>query len=126
MFRLANTLGVIGIHYHYEVVMRASGNNPVTRAFNKKLTAEYSPEFVAAWQLHNTIEVGTFENFLPALYEQRSDLSSLHYSNSMNPMAGVGDVQSAQSTALFQERVAGYKIAKDPFKYQEPEKASFI
>ncbi|MEL6475492.1 MAG: hypothetical protein AAFQ21_15615, partial [Pseudomonadota bacterium] len=92
----------------------------------KKLTAEYSPEFFAAWQLHNTIEVGTFENFLPALYQQRSDLSSLNYSKSMNPMAGVGDVQSAQSSALFQERVAGYEIAKDPFKYQEPEEASFI
>ncbi|MEO0466140.1 MAG: hypothetical protein AAF216_06325 [Pseudomonadota bacterium] len=117
---------VVGVHYHYEVVIGASGNNPVTRAFNKKLTGEYSPEFFAAWQLHNTIEVGTFENFLPGLYEQRFDISSLHYSKSMNPMAGVGDIQSAQSSALFQERVAGYKIAKDPFTYQEPEKASFI
>ncbi|MEM8917492.1 MAG: hypothetical protein AAGE37_01425 [Pseudomonadota bacterium] len=117
---------IIGVHYHYEVVIGASGNNPVSRALNKKITSDYSPEFFAAWQLHNTIEVGTFENFLPALYDQRSDLSSLEYSGAMDPVAGLNEVQSAQSPALFETRVAGYKASKDPFKYQGPEEQSFV
>ncbi|MEM9055105.1 MAG: hypothetical protein AAGB16_07250 [Pseudomonadota bacterium] len=117
---------VIGVHYHYEVVIGASGNNPVARALNKKITGDYSPEFFAAWQLHNTIEVGTFENFLPALYDQRSDLANLNYSKAMNPMAEALGGQTAQSTSLYEERVAGFKSAKDPFKYQAPEEASFV
>ncbi|MEM9706067.1 MAG: hypothetical protein AAF850_08320, partial [Pseudomonadota bacterium] len=116
----------VGVHYHYEIVIGASGNNPVARALNQKITRDYSPEFFAAWHLHNTIEVGTFENFLPALYDQRSDLSNLHYSRSMNPMADMNNIQSAYSTSLFEERVAGYQNAKDPFKYQDSEEASFI
>ncbi|MEO0326957.1 MAG: hypothetical protein AAF217_00025 [Pseudomonadota bacterium] len=117
---------VVGVHYHYEVVIGANGSNLVAQAFNKKITQEYSPEFFAAWQLHNTIEVGTFENFLPALYEQRTNLSDLHYSKSMNPIANRAEVQSAYGSRLFDERVAGYKTAKDPFSYQVPEQESFI
>jgi hypothetical protein len=117
---------IVGVHYHYEVVIGASANNPLARAFNRKLTSKFSPEFFEAWQLHNTIEVGTFENFLPALYAQRSQLRELSYNPNMNGMAGVKEVQSAQDRNLFEERVAGYKDARDPHKYQAAEKASFL
>ncbi|MEO0696654.1 MAG: hypothetical protein AAFY84_11190 [Pseudomonadota bacterium] len=117
---------IIGVHYHYEVVIGTSGNSPIARALNSKITSDYSPEFFAAWQLHNTIEVGTFENFLPVLFAQRGDLSSLYYARSMNPMIGVGDHQSAQSPSLFDKRLAGYKSTKDPFAYQGAEQASFV
>ena len=118
--------GQIGVHYHYEVVIGASGNDPVSKALNKKITGEYSPEFFAAWQLHNTIEVGTFENFLPALYAQRDDLSGLTYARSMNPMAGVDEVQSAHAPDLFEDRVNGFRRAKNAFAYQRPEAPSFL
>ena len=117
---------IVGVHYHYEVVIGATGNNPIVRAFNKKLTKEYSPEFFAAWHLHNTIEVGTFENFLPALFLQRDHGLNLHYAKQMNLMSGNTEIQSAAAPALFEERVAGYKSAKDPHAYQAPEAPSFL
>ncbi|MEM9739949.1 MAG: hypothetical protein AAF829_08765 [Pseudomonadota bacterium] len=118
--------GVIGVHYHYEVVIGASGNNPIARALNKKITSEYSPEFFAAWQLHNSIEVGTFENFLPALYDQRSDLANLHYAKAMNPTPEAIETQSGHSPTLFEARIAGFKTTTDPFKFQAPEQTSFV
>lgn len=117
---------VVGVHYHYEVVIGASGNNPLVRAFNRRLTKEYSPEFFAAWHLHNTIEVGTFENFLSALFAQSSDGSGFRYAVSMNPMKTEIGQQSAQSPDLFRSRVEGYKSAKDPHAYQAAESASFL
>ncbi|MEM9938296.1 MAG: hypothetical protein AAF768_05580 [Pseudomonadota bacterium] len=117
---------IIGVHYHYEVVIGATGNNPIVRAFNRRLTAEYSPEFFAAWHLHNTIEVGTFENFLPALFAQRDSDSGLRYAAGMDPMKTETSQQSACSAELFEERVSGYKAAKDPHAFQNPEAASFF
>ncbi|MEL6692484.1 MAG: hypothetical protein AAFQ12_05545 [Pseudomonadota bacterium] len=117
---------VIGVHYHYEVVIGASGNNPLVRAFNQRLTKEYSPEFFDAWHLHNSIEVGTFENFLPALFAQRDADSDLRYSVSMNPIEPEKNQQSAQSPELFYHRASGYKSAKDPHAYQASESASFL
>ena len=117
---------VIGVHYHYEVVIGATGDNPLVRALNRKITAEYSPEFFAAWQRHNTIEVGTFENFLPPLFAQRSGEGDMHYVRTMDPLGGVVEAQSVHDPELFERRVAGYKQCADPLEYQGPERASFL
>ena len=117
---------VIGVNYHYEVVIGATGNNPFVRAFNRRLTKEYSPEFFAAWHLHNAIEVGTFENFLPALFEQSGGDAVFRYAVEMNPMKTEIDPQSAHSPDLFLSRVEGYKSAKDPHAYQASESKSFL
>lgn len=117
---------IIGVHYHYEVVIGASGNNPIIRALNRKITGDYSPEFFAAWHLHNTIEVGTFENFLPALFEQSHHSSRLRYAPSMDPIAADQTEQSAHAPDLFAERVEGYRSASDPYSHQASEEASFL
>ncbi|MEO1171091.1 MAG: hypothetical protein AAFX94_03420, partial [Myxococcota bacterium] len=52
----------LGTHYHYEVVIGASGSNPFARLLNSKLSSSFGPEFFAAWHRHNVIEVGVFEN----------------------------------------------------------------
>ena len=115
-----------GVHYHYEVVIGATGNNPLIRAFYARLTKEYSPEFFAAWHLHNTIEVGTFENFLPVLFAQRQGDTDYRYARDMNPISALAGPQSAQGPDLFRQRVEGFKTAEDPFAYQAPEKSSFV
>lgn len=112
---------IAGVHYHYEVVIGVSGNNPIARALNKKITADYSPEFFSAWHLHNAIEVGTFENFLPALYAQRENTAGLRYTRAMDLMSQRVDAQRAHSDELFTQRVAGFKAAKDPYAYQAAE-----
>ena len=117
---------VIGVHYHYEVVIGATGNNPLVRAFNRRLTKEYSTEFFDAWHLHNSIEVGTFENFLPALFAQRNSDSGFRYAVDMDPMKAETTQQSAYSRELFDRRVEGYKSANDPHAYQASESASFL
>lgn len=38
----------IGAHYHYEIVIGASGNNPLARFINKRVTGHFSPEFFEA------------------------------------------------------------------------------
>ena len=113
-----------GVHYHYEVVIGASGSNPVARFVNARLSAEFGPEFFSAWQRHNVIEVGTFEAFLPALYAQRDDLTKLCYSPDMAP-AHVG-VQQGFDRHLFDARVAGFKTASNPYSYQAYDHASFL
>ena len=68
-----------GVHYHYEIVIGASGRNPLSRLVNRRVASHFSPEFFEAWHLHNAIEVGTFENFLPAIYQQRENREQLEY-----------------------------------------------
>ncbi|MEO1731412.1 MAG: hypothetical protein AAFR64_11805 [Pseudomonadota bacterium] len=117
---------IVGVHYHYEVVIGVSGNNAVARWINSKITADYSPEFFSAWHLHNTIEVGTFENFLPALFAQGENSADLRYSLEMNSLSDPQSVQTSFAPALFAKRVAGFKTAADPFAYQAPEEPSFL
>lgn len=117
---------VLGVHYHYEVVIGVNGTSPIAKRINQKITQSYSPEFFDAWRLHNTIEVGVFENFLPALFAQYKSGSALQYETSMDPMASMNSVQSAQDPELFRARVEGYKATHDPFGYQSPEEASFL
>lgn len=117
---------VIGVHYHYEVVIGATGQGLLAKALNRRITRDYSPEFFAAWHLHNTIEVGTFENFLPALFAQRADPTALQYKKAMNPIAAGGPAQRAHDRSLFAERKAGYQHAGDPYAYQAPGEKSFL
>ena len=117
---------VIGVHYHYEVVIGLSGKDPVSRFINRKLTADIGPEFFEAWHLHNAIEVGTFENFLPALYAQKSNTGSLRYSKSMNPALTTKAKQTGHNEELFKSRVEGYRACENPYDYQEYNKPSFL
>jgi len=113
-----------GAHYHYEVVIGTSADNPIARLLNARLSAKFGPEFFAAWQRHNVIEVGTFENHLPVLFAQRDDLSTLSYSRAQDP-APEGE-QHGFDRALFDTRVAGFATASDPYAYQAFDKPSFL
>jgi hypothetical protein len=116
----------IGAHYHYEIVIGVDGSNPLSRLINNRIKRHFSPEFFEAWQTHNAIEVGTFENFLPALYEQRKQLNHLAYSKSMNSAALFEPSVAAFDTPLFEQRMAGYKKAKNVHDYQAIYKPSFL
>ncbi len=105
--------------------MGVSGNNFLAKTINKLLTKELSTDFFEAWHLHNTIEVGTFENFLPALYEQR-EIGNYSYLKSMNSHKVSDNNQTGFSKDLFEVRFNGYKNASNPFSYQAYEKGSFL
>lgn len=114
----------LGAHYHYEVVIGASSNNPIARLLNGRLSSEFGPEFFEAWQRHNVIEVGTFENHLPVLFAQRDDLSTLSYSCSQDP-APQGH-QAGFDQSLFDARVSGFAAASDAYDFQAFDKPSFL
>lgn len=116
----------VGVQYHYEIVIGASGENPVARFINSRITGEFAPEFFAAWHLHNVVEVGTFENFLPALFAQRNELSSLSYSRDMNPSLPPPHSQQGYDRALFESRLNGYSETRTPYLFQEYADASFL
>lgn len=116
----------VGVHYHYEVVIGVTGNNAVARFINRRITGEFGTEFFAAWQRHNVIEVGTFENFLPALYAQKDNLSSLEYSRDMNPDLPSPDTQQGYDGGLFERRLLGYRNTNTPYKFQQYQSASFL
>ena len=108
----------VGVQYHYEIVVGLSGQGPVARAINRKITSAYTPEFFAAWHLHNTIEVGTFENFLPALHAGRTAAGSLTYAPEMDDAAS-GEAQSVHDPAFFEARAKGMREAADPYAFQD-------
>lgn len=116
----------LGVDIHYEFVIGLSGNDPVSRSITKKLTSKLCAEFFDAWHLHSAIEVGTFENFLPALYAQRKMIGTLRYSTGMNLSLPSLTTQPGFSRALFEERLQGYKDADNPYVYQAYEKPSFL
>ena len=116
----------VGVHYHYEVVIGVSGNGFFSRLINKKIAGHFGTEFFSAWQRHNVIEVGTFENFLPALFNQRHDLSQLAYSPDMDPVKDHEETQAGYSQELFDKRLEGFLEAIDPYKYQQYDKTSFL
>ncbi|WP_048327681.1 DAPG hydrolase family protein [Crocosphaera watsonii] len=117
---------VIGVHYHYEVVIGLTADHFLARQINKKVTAEFGPEFFEAWHLHNTIEVGVFENFLPALYAQRETINALHYSKDMNPDFPSPSAQQPHDKHLFDKRMQGYKDAQNPYAYQHYQQKTFL
>lgn len=117
---------IIGVHYHYEVIAGVSGNDQKSLMINQQITQSYSEEFWQAWHTHNTIEVGTLENFLPILFAQKHHLGNLHYAKDMNPINLSSSTQSAFSKQLFEERVKGYQASTDPYAYQNAEETSFL
>lgn len=116
----------VGVHYHYEVVIGVSADNAAGRFVNKRLAGHYGPEFFEAWHTHNAIEVGVFENFLPALYDQRRNLGALHYAPEMTPPLTPSSEQTGYDAEVFRRRVAGFASAEDPYRYQGYADASFL
>ena len=117
---------IIGVHYHYEVVIGLSGQDLVSKFINSKLTKKISTTFFEAWHLHNAIEVGTFENFLPALFAQKANMTSLHYSKDMSPRLSSPVTQKGYSEALFNERLRGYENADNLYQFMAYEQPSFL
>ncbi|MEM1113945.1 MAG: hypothetical protein AAGI11_18670 [Pseudomonadota bacterium] len=117
---------LIGVQYHYEIVIGVGGNDPVSRLINKRIKSHFSPEFFEAWHTHNVIEVGTFENFLPSLYEQRDTPGQVKYAKSMNGADSYQHSTRAFDTRLFEERMAGYQGAKSAHDYQAIYSETFL
>ncbi len=115
----------LGVHYHYEVVIGATGSGPLIRAFNRRLTAHYPPEFFEAWHLHNTIEVGVFENFLPALYALRA-APRLRFARDMDARPPSPATQTGHDKALFKLRTDLYRGTGNPYAVQNAEGSSFL
>lgn len=115
----------VGVQYHYEIVIGVSGKDPVSRLINSRLTASFGPQFFEAWQGHNVIEVGTFENFLPALYAQRSDGLEMTYRQNMS-VQFLDQDQTGYDEALFKRRVSAFKSARDPLEVLGYDKASIL
>lgn len=111
---------IIGVHYHYEVVAGTNKQHFVAKAINKRIVGGYSAEFWDAWITHNTIEVGVFENFLPALFTQRNDVDNLQYAKSMNPITPdmTAQTQKGFDKNLLEERLKGYEQSDNAFEYQ--------
>ena len=111
---------IIGVHYHYEVVAGTNKQNIIAKEINKKIVGGYTAEFWEAWITHNTIEVGVFENFLPALFSQRNDVNNLQYSKSMNPINQnmASQDQKGYDGNLIEERLKGYEQSENAFDYQ--------
>merc|ERR1711869_156511 len=53
-----------GVLYQYEMVIGQHNAGPLSNLIRSKITAGFTAEMVSAWNRHNSIEVGTFENFL--------------------------------------------------------------
>ncbi|MEM1336274.1 MAG: hypothetical protein AAF634_09660 [Bacteroidota bacterium] len=117
---------IIGVHYHYEVVAGSNQQNLLAKKVTKKIVGNFGTEFWEAWLTHNVIEVGVFENFLPVLFEQRHQGSTLSYSPKMNPVIERPAIQKGFSRTLFEERVQGYTESNNGFLYQGVTKKSFL
>lgn len=116
----------IGAHYHYEVVIGVGGDNFLARQINKGLSAKFGPEFFEAWHRHNVIEVGVFENFLPALYAQRNNSGALEYRREMDCKPMPSGEQNGHDRTLFQKRLDGYESTENPFHFQQYDQPSFL
>ena len=116
----------LGIHYHYEVVVGLSADNFLARQFNRRLSAKFGPGFFEAWHRHNVIEVGVFENFLPALFGQRGELTALEYAREMDPGLPSPSDQVGHNKSLFDKRLAGFKSASNPYEYQQFAETTFL
>ncbi|MEM9628329.1 MAG: hypothetical protein AAGA21_19005 [Pseudomonadota bacterium] len=116
----------IGVHYHYEVVIGATADNMLTRLINKRLCAKFGPEFFDAWHRHNVIEVGVFENFLPPLFDQNADLTTLSYQRDMDPKPFSPSEQKGCDLALFERRLGGFRKTNDPFAFQQADQPTFL
>ena len=109
---------IIGVKYHYEVVAGSHLKNFIAKRITKKIVGNFGDEFWEAWTTHNAIEVGVFENFLPALFEQRFDLNNLTYSKAMNSVPQGSENPKGFDKAFFDQRVEGYRKSTNAFDYQ--------
>ena len=116
----------IGVHYHYEIVIGASANNPLARWMNGRITAEFGTEFFDAWHRHNVIEVGTFENFLPALFAQKETPDSLEYTPEMAPDLPSPETQQGFDRSFHERRVKDYADGNNPYAVQRYDGPSFL
>lgn len=106
-----------GVHYHYEIVIGVSSDNIIGRLINGRIKKHFSPEFFEAWQTHNVIEVGTFENFLPSLFAQRDQGNSLRYEQHSNNAPSPAE-QTGYDKEFFATRLAGFQQTDNPHDYQ--------
>ncbi|MEM1186745.1 MAG: hypothetical protein AAGI53_17305 [Planctomycetota bacterium] len=116
----------VGVHYHYEIVIGLTGNNPIAKGVNHRVTAEFGTEFFDAWHRHNVIEVGVFENFLAPLFAQRESLHRLEYRIDMDAMPESDEELIGFDHDLFAQRVRGYRDEADPFAYQAFRQPTFL
>ena len=118
--------GLQGVHYHYEITIGIANKwfgkwiNPIIR--NKK---GMSNETFNEWNRHNVIEVGTFENFLPRLYEQRKTIEDkptsewiLDYDAATDDTAKNLPTQTQSfDPSLVQKRIDGYMKSNNTHEY---------
>ena len=115
-----------GVHYHYEIVVGTHKRNFIAQKINKKLAGKFGQDFLDAWHTHNTIEVGVFENFLPAIYAQKNDLNDIHYSRNMNAMSESPARLQGFDKELFEKRMKGFEQSTNAFEYLQFAEASFL
>lgn len=117
---------LLGVQYHYEVVAGTHQQNFIAQKINQKILGNFQEEFWDAWITHNTIEVGVFENFLPAIYQQRNDLSNIQYAKAMNPIKAIDSQLVCFNETLVQQRLEGYKNSVNAFDYQRGLEGDFL
>lgn len=106
-----------GVLYQYEMVMGQHNAGPLSNLIRSKIAAGFTAEMIRSWNRHNSIEVGTFENFLPAIWEQRETVRSggvpVYDAATMNGAKGLPAQVGGASVDLFDRRVQEYKDCVD-------------
>ncbi|MEX0309140.1 MAG: hypothetical protein AB3N17_02735 [Tateyamaria sp.] len=115
----------LGVHYHYEIVIGLPGKDPVSRLINRRITASFGPQFFEAWHTHNVIEVGTFENFLPVLFEQRDQGDHLRYARHEADIARDAP-QAGHDLTLLEQRIAAFEASDNPMDTLGFDQRSFL
>merc|ERR1712217_456781 len=91
--------------------MGAGYSSFLKRILNGQAQKTFSEPLFKAWHRHNTIEVGTFENFLPSLWKQRDPtdhFKTLTFdAQTMNAASSYPQEQMPADATLFHERVPG-------------------
>jgi len=110
-----------GVMYHYEIAVglneHAGYSSFLKRILNGQAQKTFSEPLFKAWHRHNTIEVGTFENFLPSLWKQRDPTD--HFKTltfdalTMNAASSYPQQQMPADATLFHERVKLYQESND-------------
>ncbi|MEL6569615.1 MAG: hypothetical protein AAFQ22_14465 [Pseudomonadota bacterium] len=115
----------LGVHYHYEIVIGVRGKDPLSRFVNRRITHSFGPQFFEAWHMHNVIEVGTFERFLPVLYAQRDVGTELRYTRH-HPTISLTAAQVGHDADLVAQRVAAFTRSDDPMATLAYDKRTFL
>lgn len=108
-----------GVEYHYEVAVGQNKPNLLVGLLQQAITGKFTTDMCRVWRRHNTIEVGCFENFLPAIFAQRLDVVGdiadhvfVYDANTMDAAKGLA-VQPAASGELALKRFQQLLIADD-------------